>query len=170
MSDKIKEAIDVVKNCTPVKVENQNETVDMFRDALIVLSDLAERYLSCGEKMPEKLQNIKYPSGSTGEKLMLLNTGYNKALDECALITTKLLAEKDNEIYRLKFQNDCKSELCECADRYGFPCYRHLQEAYNDGIKEIERLKGKIISLAFSLPEKQLKKLSKQEKLKEVNG
>ena len=99
------------------------------------------------------------PDGKYSEHL------YNQAINDCTIITTKLLAEKDKEIYSLKFQNDCKSDLCECSDIYGFPCYRHLQEAYNEAMDEIKRLKGEVIRLAFLLRKKQLKKASKQLKL-----
>ena len=102
MSDKIKEAIDVVKNCTPVKVENQNEKVDMFRDALIVLSDLAERYLAVDAEMPTKKDMTGYNNEEIGGKSWMAEQERNRTIEECALITTKLIAEKDNEIERLK--------------------------------------------------------------------
>lgn len=128
MIDKIKEAVILWKawNC------------DLWvKQELKALLDLAERYLTCGEKMPAKkpetskfcwddYDNIceciaddengiydradcrhlaaggtkesccSYRESSTGEE------DRNKAIEECTIITTKLLAEKDAEIEQLK--------------------------------------------------------------------
>ena len=89
--DKVKEAVNFIKE----DIE-YNEFFESSTKRILVLLDLAERYIACGEKMPQKWFTHEDGQGYSESQF------YNQAIEDCTLICTKLLAEKDAEIELLK--------------------------------------------------------------------
>ncbi len=65
---------DVIRDCDDImEIGVDNVDIETFATAI-------RQWIR--EQMPEKLESIKYPPGSDGEKLMLLNKGYEQCLRE----------------------------------------------------------------------------------------
>lgn len=119
------------------------------------LYELAERYLEVEAVMPDKKESA-YTIGEIVEDSELgiiktRNSGYNKAIDDCTLAVTKMLAEKDAEITELrKYQTEAnKTHLGVIAENEQLKQkiterleYETMRDDVIIGLKqEIERLK-----------------------------
>ena len=93
-------------------------------------------------KKPEKLESIKYPKGSDGEKLMLLNKGRNQGIDEY------------DEYHNQAMKQGINSELLEACEM----AREHLQSVF---IEPGRTTFWKLVS-AIKNAEKAPKRLSKE--------
>lgn len=79
MEDKLREAVEGLRFRSDIHPDDAH---------VKPLLDLASKYLSI-EGFPESMPMSKYSEGSDGEKLNLLNIGYEQALQDCKLVLLK---------------------------------------------------------------------------------
>ena len=91
MDKEIKDAIVVVKNCSLISIEGQDETVERLSRSLNTLISIAERYLEVG--MPEKKKDKSSKEYQIDEDCCEFKRGYNKGLDDYRLWLAKRLAD-----------------------------------------------------------------------------
>jgi len=111
----IREAVDYFNDKSGKTLEDR---LDKFTH-IDILVELAETYLACSGKMPEKKECCEMIDGTCGNHMGLCSQCYrNNAIDACTLATTKMLAEKDEEIARLrKIISDARETAQALHDR-----------------------------------------------------
>jgi len=90
----IKGAVEVMKACEPVEIENQPQTVKDFRSALNTAIDFLQSYLNL-KGFPEEREYPGQPYSQAYETIIPEIKGYNQSLKECKLAVMKMYSKEN---------------------------------------------------------------------------